>query len=184
MFELFFLFRYTTSVRKARVAKWQTHYLEVVAPQGMWVRVPPRAHLVITMELQVGVKALIQNSEGRYLVLSRNFNTYPEIDRSHRWDIPGGRIEIGTPLTDNLRREIKEETALDLDGEPRVICAQDILRGAAKHVVRLTFLTKVLEGAIVLDKKEHEGYEWFTKEELLAREDIDIYLRGAVQALE
>lgn len=25
------------------MAKWQTHHLEVVAPQGMWVQVPPRA---------------------------------------------------------------------------------------------------------------------------------------------
>ena len=34
---------YNSEVQLARVAKWQTHYLEVVAPKGVEVRILSRA---------------------------------------------------------------------------------------------------------------------------------------------
>ncbi len=135
------------------------------------------------MDLQVGVKALIQNIEGKYLVLARNFDTYQDIKRTDTWDIPGGRITVGTPLLDNLQREIKEETGLEMTSEPKLICAQDILRGTDKHVVRLTFVVSVRPGQITLDAKEHKEFRWMTKEELLTGEGIDQYLRGAIEKL-
>ncbi len=55
--------------------------------------------------LQVGVKALLKNPQGKYLLLHRSAKKYPEVRNA--WDIVGGRIEPGTALADNLRREIK-----------------------------------------------------------------------------
>jgi len=49
--------------------------------------------------LQVGVKALLQNSEGKYLLLRRSLEKYPEI--KGRWDIVGGRIDPGSILIEN-----------------------------------------------------------------------------------
>src|SRR3990167_3710684 len=89
------------------------------------------------IKLQVGVKALIKNPEGKYLVLKRNPEKYPEIE--DLWDIPGGRIDPGIPLLENLSREIKEETSLELMGEPKLLAAQDILRIEGRHVIRLTY---------------------------------------------
>ncbi len=54
------------------------------------------------MELQVGVKILLKNSEGEYLLLRRNPKKYPEVGA--KWDIVGGRIVAGTSLLENLRR--------------------------------------------------------------------------------
>lgn len=82
-------------------------------------------------ELQVGVKILLKNKEGRYLLLRRSLEKYPTA--TGRWDIVGGRIEAGKNLTENLKREIKEETGLELIGEPKLIAAQDIKIGRA-HV--------------------------------------------------
>ena len=73
------------------------------------------------MELQVGVKILLKNKDGKYLLVRRNPKKYPEV--GPKWDIVGGRIIPGTPLLDNLRREIKEEVNLDYAGEPQLVSA-------------------------------------------------------------
>ena len=124
--------------------------------------------------LQVGVKILLKNKEGKYLLLRRSLEKYPEV--KGRWDIVGGRIEPGKPLLENLRREIKEEVGLVLEGTPRLISAQDILRNPEKHVVRLTYLGKG-DGEITLDRTENDMYKWYSWDELESLEDVDMYFK-------
>jgi len=124
--------------------------------------------------LQVGVKILLTNKEGNYLLVRRSLEKYPDI--KGRWDIVGGRIDPGTSLTDNLRREVEEETGLELVGTPRLIAAQDILRKAGVHVVRLTYVGEC-QGEVVLDESENDRYEWYDKESLIKVEDVDHYFK-------
>ena len=126
------------------------------------------------MELQVGVKILLQNKEGKFLFLERNLEKYPEVKKNDSLDIVGGRIKIGTPLLENLKREIFEETKLNLIEEPKLLTAQDILR-PDKHVVRLTYLGKI-EGEPKLDE-DHISYKWLTKEEVKKQAGLDPYSR-------
>jgi ADP-ribose pyrophosphatase YjhB (NUDIX family) len=132
------------------------------------------------MELQVGVKIILQNKEGKFLLLQRNLEKYPEIKKNDSLDIVGGRIKIGTPLLDNLKREIFEETRLSLVEEPKLIAAQDILRGD-KHVVRLTYLGQI-DGEPVLDE-EHLAYKWLTIEEIKKEEGLDQYSKEVFNKL-
>lgn len=125
------------------------------------------------MELQVGVKALLKNNAGKYLLLKRSDKKYPEVGA--RWDIVGGRIEPGSPLMDNLRREIREEINLELTEEPKLIAAQDILRVEGRHVVRLTYLGTI-EGEPKLDS-DHTEFGWFTLDEIRTLENLDIYFK-------
>ncbi len=125
------------------------------------------------MELQVGVKALLKNKDGKYLLLLRSRDKYKDV--MGEWDIVGGRIDPGSPLIENLKREIKEETGLDLIDEPKLIYAQDILRVPGRHVVRLTY-TANIEGEPKIDE-EHREYKWFTLEELKNMENLDVYFR-------
>ena len=75
------------------------------------------------MELQVGVKIILQNTEGKYLMLLRSAIKYPEAGA--KWEIAGGRINPGTSLLENLKREVIEETGLEVKGEPKLItCPQ------------------------------------------------------------
>ena len=130
--------------------------------------------------LQVGVKIFIGNSEGKYLLLRRAEGKYPDIIQD-RWDIVGGRIDPGISLLENLRREVKEETALELIGVPRLLTAQDILRKSGFHVVRLTYAGDA-EGEICLDPEEHDEYAWYGKDEMLALgERFDAYAREVLQ---
>lgn len=126
------------------------------------------------LTLQVGVKILLKNKEGQYLLLHRNDGKYENI--VGHWDIVGGRIDPGISLMENLQREVTEETKLKIIGEPKLIAAQDILRKVGFHVVRLTYIGEA-EGTVILDTEENDSYQWYTKDELLGLDGIDVYLK-------
>lgn len=126
------------------------------------------------MELQVGVKILLRNKEGKYLLIKRSPIKYP--NASGTWDIAGGRIEPGSTLLDNLKREVGEETSLELIDEPKLLGAQDILRVPGKHVVRLTY-TGTAEGQVKLDEKENTEFKWLSINEIKKVSDLCIYLK-------
>jgi len=121
------------------------------------------------------VKILLKNSEGKYLLVRRNPKKYPEVGA--KWDIVGGRINPGSPLLNNLKREIKEEVDLDYTGQPKLVATQDIflpplnlpLRKGEKisrHVVRLTYIGE-LDGEPKIDS-DHLEAKWFTAAEIKA----------------
>ena len=124
-------------------------------------------------KLQVGVKIFLKNKGGKYLLVRRSVKKYGETKGS--WDIVGGRIEPGSKLIDNLRREVKEETGLEIISEPKLIYAQDIILGEEKHVVRL-FYVGGTEGEPTLDTSENVEYKWLTIGEMREQEDLDIYV--------
>jgi len=126
------------------------------------------------MKLQVGVKILLKNTKGKYLILHRSSKKYR--NAKGFWDIPGGRIKVGTKLIDNLKREIKEETGLQLKDTPKLIAAQDILRVKGKHIVRLTYMG-IAKGKVELDPNEHDDYRWLSKNEIKKLPDLDSYLK-------
>lgn len=127
------------------------------------------------MELQVGVKILLRNAEGKYLLVRRSTEKYPEVGQ-HQWDIVGGRIDAGVPLSENLKREIKEEVGLNLEKEPQLVAAQDILRIPGRHVVRLTYIGEI-SGIPQLDLEEHSDFQWLTSEELKSLQGLDLYVK-------
>ncbi|PID33257.1 hypothetical protein CR969_01730 [Candidatus Saccharibacteria bacterium] len=74
-------------------------------------------HIVNKSELikRVSVYGVIENDNGILLVSDRSRS-------DGRWDFPGGGIEAGESTPEALSREIKEETGLDIVGEPEEIC--------------------------------------------------------------
>ena len=124
------------------------------------------------MELQVGVKILLKNKEGKFLLLQRNPVKYPEVGA--KWDIVGGRINPGLPLLENLKREVMEEAGLEIIGEPKLIIAQDILK-TDKHVVRLTYIGEAV-GEVKLSN-EHSEFRWLSIEEFSKLEPMDKYIK-------
>ena len=130
------------------------------------------------MLLQVGVKVLLKNKEGKVLLLRRSEEKYGKTTGS--WDIVGGRIDPGSALIENLKREMDEETKLTLASTPRLIAAQDILC-PDKHVVRLTYVAYT-DGEPVLDLSENTEYQWMAFEEFTQHSDIDTFLRSLLDA--
>lgn len=96
------------------------------------------------------------------------------------WDIVGGRIEPGSSLLDNLKREVKEETQLKITSEPKLIYAQDIIPNSERHIVRLTYLADT-DGEPILDISENVEYKWLTVEEIKRQDNLDVYVKEILQ---
>ncbi|MDO8659357.1 MAG: NUDIX domain-containing protein [Candidatus Parcubacteria bacterium] len=128
------------------------------------------------MDLQVGVKIILQNKEGKYLMICRSAEKYPEV--GVEWGIPGGRINRGYSLLENLEREVKEETGLEIQDEPKLVTAQDILK-TDRHIVRLTYLGKA-DGNVKLSD-EHTDFKWLLLDEIKKLEPIDQYLKEVLE---
>ncbi len=126
----------------------------------------------------MGVKILLKNNDGKFLLVKRNPQKYPEA--AEMWDIVGGRVDPGSSLLENLKREIKEEVNMELLEEPKLIVAQDILRVPGRHVVRLTYIGNG-SGEPRLDGDEHTEFRWFSREELKNLEGLDIYFKEVLE---
>lgn len=127
------------------------------------------------IKLQVGVKIFLKNKDGKYLIVKRNPEKYKKV--SGEWDIVGGRINPGSKLIDNLKREVFEETKLEVLSDPKLISAQDIIPNEEKHVVRLSYVGET-EGEPILDTSENTEYKWLGLEEIKNQENLDIYVQN------
>ncbi len=65
------------------------------------------------IQLRVAAKGVIINEKGEVLIL-REASSYEEGTNVGRWQIPGGRINPGEHFEDGLKREVREETGLDV----------------------------------------------------------------------
>lgn len=130
------------------------------------------------MKLQVGVKIFLKNEEDKFLFVKRSSEKYKEVKDC--WGIVGGRIDPGSLLIDNLRREVKEETGLEIVSEPILICAQDIIPNEDLHVVRLSYVGET-QGEPVLDTAENIEYKWLGIDEILLEEGMEEYVIEIVE---
>jgi 8-oxo-dGTP diphosphatase len=60
-------------------------------------------------QVLTSIKALIFNSEGKFLVLKERLR------KKDIWDLPGGKIEYGETPKEALIREVKEELWIDVN---------------------------------------------------------------------
>jgi ADP-ribose pyrophosphatase YjhB (NUDIX family) len=132
----------------------------------------------LSIILQVGVKIFLKNKSGRFLLLKRSPVRYPTI--RNLWDIPGGRINPGSTLFENIRREIFEETELRISEMPKLIFAQDILR-SEKHIVRLTFVGSISGNREPVLDDDHSDFKWVTLKEMEREKELDEFTREVLK---
>ena len=124
---------------------------------------------------QIGVKAIIEKNNE--ILLIKRSEKYEHLKDA--WDIPGGRLEFGEEPEDGLKREIKEETGLQLKEIKHILDASTVFKNEEKHIVRITYLCTVEEG-ITKISNEHTHIEWIPKEELKKLEFNDKILKKVI----
>ena len=118
------------------------------------------------MKTKIVVTGLIENDKNQFLISQRSD---PKIAEAHmKWDFPGGAIDFGETPKEALKREIKEETSLDvIIGEMIPECYSKVwLHEDFKiHAVVLCYRCKLIGGT--LSSKDHKinDLKWISKRE-------------------
>jgi len=107
----------------------------------------------------VSVAAVVVDGRGRALLIQRRDNG--------RWEPPGGVLELGEAITAGLRREVREETGLEV--EPQRLTG--VYKNMNLGVVTLVFRCQAVGGAIT-ETDESTACRWAAPAEVreLSRE--------------
>ena len=93
----------------------------------------------------VGVGGVVVK-DGKALIVKRG-----HAPRQGEWSLPGGRVELGETLIEAVRREIKEETGLDVDVGPLIEAFDRVHRVDGRvqyHFVILDYLCTCTGGTL------------------------------------
>lgn len=140
-------------------------------------------------ELHRVVSTAIIQKDGKYLILRRNTNkkAFPG-----RWTVPGGGLMVddyaNSPKTtadtwyfavsNSLKREVKEETGLDVD-KLKYLLDMAFIRPDGVPVVTLSYYGDWKAGDVQLNE-ENIDYRWVTLEEA---KDYDL-IEGILEEIE
>jgi nucleoside triphosphatase len=121
------------------------------------------------------VGALVINAQGKLFLM-----------RSHKWRdgwvVPGGHIELGERMVDALRREVREETGLEIY-DIRFLLFQEFIYDEAfwerQHFIFFDYACRTDMGEARLNEEAQE-YRWVSVEQALAM-PIDAYTRRAIE---
>ena len=103
-----------------------------------------------------GVQAILER-DGRVLLARRGREP-----RRGYWDLPGGFLQETEGAADGLRRELKEETGLDV--EPVALLRIDIEPYAGRHVFSVTWLARGDGEPVAAD--DVDELRWFAPDEI------------------
>lgn len=109
------------------------------------------------------VGALIFNGEGKLFLM-----------RSHKWRgkwvVPGGHIELGETMEQALRREIREETNLEIR-DIEFICFQEFIHDERfwqrRHFIFFDYACRTDSTEVVLND-EAQDYAWIDLDRAMA----------------
>jgi len=116
--------------------------------------------------IMIGVGAVIEDSAGRILLVKHR----PERGGywQGKWICPGGKIEPGETIQEAIKREVEEETQLNIElvtplhPFDRIVRSED---GTLKlHVIYIDYLAKMTGGTVNPGSDappDCEDYEWF-----------------------
>ncbi|MBI4731269.1 MAG: NUDIX hydrolase [Chloroflexi bacterium] len=97
------------------------------------------AAAIIRPRYQVAVGALIFNDQGELLLCEHTYR------RLHPWGLPGGDLKFGEDPVEGIKREILEETGLEVQ-DARLLLVEN---SAEIHHIALTYLCTGVSGTFI-----------------------------------
>lgn len=118
----------------------------------------------------VTVGGLVENDEGKILMVK---------EPVRGWELPGGQVEVGETLTDAFKREIKEETGIDIKVGNLISVSSNIGIGIQYDgvspiptIVTFGFNAKAISGELTTSEETLE-VKWVDKNQVLDLIDAD-----------
>ncbi len=119
---------------------------------------------------QLGIKALITNTEGKMLLFTVNVDALSGYGGEPYHDIPGGRIHRGSTIDETLRREVAEETGITEIQEyahfASTLANIRIPYGESDTgLVLFGYTCRVGGDPVITLSEEHVAYDWYAPRE-------------------
>jgi ADP-ribose pyrophosphatase YjhB (NUDIX family) len=102
----------------------------------------------------VAVAGIVIDGRGRALLIRR-----PE---NGRWEPPGGVLELDETFDDGVRREVREETGLNV--EPEALTG--VYKNMARGIVALAFRCRLISGTLA-PNPEADAFRWAAPDEIV-----------------
>lgn len=120
------------------------------------------------MKIRVIVSAIIENSKGEILIGKKSSNRGVYLDA---WHIPGGGINGGERIEEGLKREVKEETGLEITEIEPIIFSDDIttkLKNGKSEEIHMIFLDFKCKSKTdnYIPSDDLETLKWISKSEI------------------
>jgi ADP-ribose pyrophosphatase YjhB (NUDIX family) len=122
--------------------------------------------------------ALCVDDDGRVLLARRAGDVYDGY-----WDLPGGFLDEGEHPLDALRRELKEETSLDVEPQEFLGVWMDHYSedGTGQSTLNLYWTARVVGGELHAADDISEA-RWFATEELPPSEELAFHIAEVLSA--
>lgn len=112
-------------------------------------------------QIKFHVKAIVYNSEGKFLALKRSYG-------GQHWDVPGGGVEIPENHEVALRREVLEETGLEISEIKPLVVDSGYNKEEDAYFLFIGFTCNCdATTSIIKLSNEHTEYQWVNKEKFL-----------------
>ena len=111
------------------------------------------------------VMAIVVSEKGKFLLLKTN----PKTMKQDIWFVVTGSIEKGETKEEAVKREVDEETKLEIleIKQTDYKCDYEWPKGSGKINHEEAFIVKVKEAPVKISKWEHLDYKWLNKEQFL-----------------
>ena len=105
----------------------------------------------------VGVFAIILNDMNQVLLIQKHGKDY--------WERPGGKISYGEHAIKALKREILEETNINIKILGPATITETI--ESNKHFIVINYMTKYVSGKVkIREPEKHSNLQWFDLDKL------------------
>ena len=126
-----------------------------------------------------GVGVFIFNNKGELLLIKS-----PK--RFDKYIAPGGKIEYRESVKETVKREVKEETGLEVTDIEFVSFTDDpkaegSYRGDAKHLIMLDYRARLKHDEKISLNDESIKYKWLKPNEWLKRDDLYHYTKRIIE---
>ncbi len=124
----------------------------------------------------VGCGAFILNEKNELLLQQRN-----KAPEREYWSIPGGKVEMFEKMEDAIKREVLEETGVEIEIIDLLGICNHIVESEKSHWMSPSFLCKIKNGGVpkIMEPTKHLDLKWFPLDNL--PEKITITTKVAIE---
>lgn len=128
-------------------------------------------------------RCIIENSKSDILLIKRSHKDSWE---PKKWEVPGGKLDVGQDITHALEREVLEETGLTIITSSRICFVDGEILTIGKYsglpYVVIFGKAKLIGGKLKLSS-EHSAYKWISPKKALLILDLATETRKALSTL-